>query len=154
MVDKQIEKELEKLNKDIDQLHDKLSVLYEKQYELREKAIDLRGKYVIYKHFDDSEPIYLYVTETFKSGPEYIVRGYGFNFNYGEYSDDNWAEYNALFDITLKYNTVDELNKCLSRFKEITKEEYVGKLKEMADNLVQNGIEWLEHYKKEKENVE
>lgn len=135
---------INELDKRIEELRDELWDLRKKRADLESEIVDLEGKYVSYSLFkDDDAKHYLYVTETFKNGPEFIVRGNGFIFNYGSYSDNNYAEYDAFMTITLRNDEAGKLEEELQHFTIISKEEYVSKMKEMSDNLVNNAMAFI-----------
>lgn len=140
-----INERLQEVENEINSTRDKLWDLYEKRKELQTKAIDLKGKYVKYSIFEDDNKTYLYVTGTFKHDDELYVRGYGFRYDFSEYSDSNYTEFDAMMDIVLKYDThTKSITDELKRFEVITKEEYVRALRDMCDNLFDNVMGFIE----------
>lgn len=132
---------IERLGKRIDQVHGKYRRLLDLYRKLKAERVGLKGKYIKYSQFggDDTDPVYMYVTETFRSQDQFIIRGCGFTYYYTDYADLNFAHYSAFYDITFNIELIHDLDKEIDKTIEIIdRETFLQKAKEMTDNLYDN----------------
>lgn len=138
------------INNDIISLYNRIQELEKERTELLKDTINLKGKFLQYTPmFDDDPKTYIYVTDTYKLGSSFIVQGHGFSFCYDDYPDNNYAKFDACHEITFTCDSANEFETYMKRFKEITEDEYLFRLKDMVDKLFSNVVSFINSRKDE-----
>lgn len=135
-------KELEELRSELyDKIHEVNKKINESKialYDFTNKFIKLGDygyMYVTWQKFEDS-------SSSFNNRDEMFFQGLNINYDLSDYQDSYFVSFSPLNDVYIPLDTfLREVQD--GEIKEITKEEFISHINKMTNDLVKNGIVWV-----------
>lgn len=154
---KEYEAKIAKLREEKDALWDKYQEKADEIRDLQVAQLDMNFKFYKVKTFssDDTYSQYIFVTSSFLGtdkydrSPAYILNCFAFSGHVTDYMDMTYMRWDQLEQIYIKCENSRDLEDELSRFVEITKEEYNEAFNKLVQEVIKehNSFDFKEYIK-------